>query len=1188
MKRDWAAARVAFQSGRCKAESVNPERWKQVREVFGAALELAPDERPGFLDSACGADTELRKEVESLLHSDQAAGSFLASSVDSRREHERPNGDDPWIGRQIGQYRILERIGTGGMGVVYRAEDIRLGRSAAIKFLSAEIDRDFRARERFEREARAASALNHPNICTVYGVDEYEGHPYLAMEMLKGRTLSELIQGKPLEADRILELAIPMVSALEAAHAEGIVHRDLKPANIFVTDKGQVKILDFGLAKQTGLETVNEGDTQSPEAAGATTAGLIIGTVSYMSPEQVRSEKLDARSDLFSCGAVLYEMATGQQAFPGRMPVLVLDAILNRAPAPVTKSNPQISDGIAGIITKSLEKDRSQRYQSASELMRDLREVQRGQTPVALQRKADDSVSLRRRIWGTALLAVLVILGAAGVYLWKHGGGRLLSSRGTEQGVPAFSRPSIAVLGFENLTGKTEHAWLSTAFSEMLSTELAAGGRMRVVSGEDVARAQKDLSLTQGQTYSKQTLARLRRNLDVDYIITGSYLDAGQEAGGQLRLDARLQDARSGEMVASLPETGTESKLIELLEQTGADLRMKLGIGGVASSEVTKVAATIPKDPAAARLYSEGLAKLRSMDPGGARDSLLKAAAVEPDHPLIHAALAEAWSQLGYDEKSKSEARTAATLAGQLPQSEQLWVEGRFRESTHDWDKAIEVYRTLIGFYPDNIEYALRLAQVQIAAGRQADAKATIATMRKLPPPASTDPRIDLAEASAMEISADFKRESELAGRAYEEARNRGANLLAARAQYAQAWAALNMGDMADAMKLAEQARSVYVAAGDRNGESSLLRTLGTVYLMHGELATALKYYEDSLRLATQVGNRYSEGAALNQIGTALERQGKHGEALDRYQKTLAIMREVGNRFAEAIALNNIANILWARGDLNGARSMYDQAVTIGRQMDDRSGEAEGTVNIAHILFQQGDLNGSEQAVLRALQMSHEIGERSIEAECANSLGDISLARAKLTDARERFKEAMSLREALGDQLGIGETRTSMAELLIAEGKPDQAEKTIELAVDGFRKATSQDQEIASVGILARVLLNLGKQADARTAINAVRGRALRADNPSVRLSFLVEAGRVDGLSGKTAEAKDMLQKVRAEAERLDFVAIQLRSRLAAGEIEWRKGNPEDANQALAAVQKDASARGFLLIAQEAAALRNR
>ena len=250
---------------------------------------------------------------------------------------------DTWIGKQVGPYRILERIGFGGMGVVYRAVDIRLGREAALKFLSAEMQQDRRARERFEREARAASALNHPNICTVYGVDEFEGHPYLALELLKGQTLADVISDQPLAVDRLLELAIPVLSALEAAHAEGIIHRDLKPANIFLTEKGHLKILDFGLAKHSALVTVAHGafDVDAAEnTATLTTPGMIVGTVSYMSPEQIRAEAVDARSDLFSLGVVLYEMATGQPAFPGRLPVLVMDAILNRPPAQISETNP--------------------------------------------------------------------------------------------------------------------------------------------------------------------------------------------------------------------------------------------------------------------------------------------------------------------------------------------------------------------------------------------------------------------------------------------------------------------------------------------------------------------------------------------------------------------------------------------------------------------------------------------------------------------------------------------------------------------------------------------------------------------------------------------------------------------------------------------------------------------------------
>jgi eukaryotic-like serine/threonine-protein kinase len=1168
---------------------LKPERWKRVREVFDGALEVTPDERRAFLDSACGSDAELRQEVESLLRSDEGAGAFLQSQAENSGGNQgKMAAEDPWIGRQIGQYRIAERVGIGGMGVVYRAEDLRLGRSAALKFLTAEIERDARARERFEREARAASALNHPNICTIYGVDEVEGRLYLAMEMLKGRTLGEVIQGRPVAIDRVLELSIAIASALEAAHAEGIVHRDLKPGNIFVTDKDQVKILDFGLAKQSALDPLHSDPNDSPETVGLTTAGMIIGTISYMSPEQIRAERLDARSDLFSFGAVLYEMATGQQAFPGKLPVLVLDAILNRFPLPPSEANPLLPQRVSGIISKALQKDRMLRYQTAAEMLHDLREAQRGETVTLAHPQSRNHAPRPARQWIAALLLLIVVAGAAGLYWLKRRSGSSIFSRSAEHDVQLVARPSIAVLGFDNLTGKPEHEWLSTAFSEMLSTELAAGGRMRVVTGEDVARARKDLGLTDGQTYSKQTLDRLRKNLGVDYVVTGSYLDTGPEAGGQLRLDARLQDARTGETIASLPETGSESKLIDMLSHTGASLRAKLGIGGIAGTEITKVAATIPKDPAAARLYAEGLARLRELDPGGARDTLLKAVAAEPDHPLIHAALAEAWSQLGYDQKSQSEARQAASLAGQLPQSEQLWVEGRFRESTHDWDKAIEIYKTLIGFYPDNIEYGLSLAAVQTSAGRQKDAIETIASMRKLQPPASTDPRIDLAEANALDVAADFKRETEVAHRAYDEARNRGARLLAAKAQNAMAWAALNMGDMAAAAKLADEARSVYVAAGDRNGESSQLRTLGTVHLMQGDLAVAMKYYEDSLRLAVQVGNRYSEGAALNQIASIFERQGKHAEALDRYQKTLAIMREVGNKYAEAILLNNIANILWSRGELGPARSMYEQAVTIARQLNDRGGDAGGMVNIAHIFFQQGDLKGSEKNLQQALAIVKEIGERSIQGEITNSLGDIRLAQANLSDARDKFSEAISLREGLSDQLGLGETRTSLSELYLAQSKPGEAEKTIDAAVDEFHKADSQDQEITAVGIQARVLMALNKPAEALKAINRVREKALRVENPYVRLGFVVDAAEVDAFSGKTAEARAMLEKAHEEADRHGFLPVQLRIRLALGQIERKKGNSTKGNGLLLAVQKEATARGFLLIAQEATSLQGK
>jgi len=1169
---------------------LNPERWRQIRDLFDAALAVPAENRQRFLDSACLSDPELRQEVQVLLDSHADAGDFLELQAGSEASSNTTTVDvDPWIGKNVGPYRVLERIGFGGMGVVYRALDTRLGREAALKFLSAEMQRDGRARDRFLREARAASALNHPNICTVYGVDESGGHPYLAMELLKGQSLAEVIAGKPLAVHSLLAFAAPILSALDAAHAEGIIHRDLKPANIFLTEKGQVKILDFGLAKQATLmpEAQKAGAMDVPEpTAELTTPGMIVGTVSYMSPEQIRAERLDPRSDLFAFGAVLYEMATGEQAFPGKMPVLVLDAILNREPAPIAQSNPAVPARLAAIISKAMEKDRERRYQSAAELNADLLEIERMPASGSATVSTPRGGLSQRRTW-IAVAALLLVCTVAGVYVWKRHRSGVQSDRQLAVS-QTVARPSIAVVGFENLSRRPEHAWLSTAFSEMLSTELAAGGRMRVVSGEDVARARKDLDLEEVHAFSAQTLAKLRKNLGVDYVVTGSYLEVGPEGGNQLRLDARLQNVLTGETVTSLPETGTESKLIELLSKTGADLRATLRIGNVVGSEVTKAAATIPHDPMAARLYAEGLAELRQFNPAGARDLLLKAAAAEPEHPLIHAELAQAWSQLGNDEKSRSEARQAASLAGQLPQTEQLWVEGRFRESTHEWDNAIDVYRTLLRFYPDNLEYALRLTAVQTSAGRSQDARATIATMHKLPLPASSDPRIDLAEANLDEMSADFQQEKQIAARAAIEAQIRGARMLQARARYAQAWAALNLGEMEDALKFTKESLATYSSVGDRNGQANMLRNMGTVRLMQGDLSGALGHYQDALKLAREVGNRYSEGAVINQIASALERQGRHKEALQEYQKSRTIMHEIGNRFAESVVLNNIANILWAQGDLQAAQKMYVQVTAITQELGDKSGDASAAINMAHIHLQQGELKSAEAQIERGNSLVRAIGERAILAEGLNTAGEIRLEQSNFSEARSRFQEAFKLRQDLGDELGMNETRQSLARLDIAEGQHADAEKSLIAAREAFHKAQSQDQEVAAVADLARALMEQGKAAQALKAIESIRTLAKSTENPYVKSVFLIEAARSHASTANVAAARAELAIALQLASEHGFALLELRAELADAEMAQKSGDGTKAAMAIASIRTNARARGLPLIAREAESLASR
>ena len=283
------------------------------------------------------------------------------------------------IGRTILHYEVIEQLGSGGMGVVYRAKDLKLGRPVALKFLSPEWTRDSEAEARFEREARTASALNHPNICTIYAIDEVEGQRFIAMELLEGRSLHALIGRRPVPIDRVLSYGVQIADALDAAHSQGILHRDIKPANIFITKRGQAKVLDFGLAKLSAVATGNEAGDTSPAMPRLTLSvrGEALGTIGYMSPEQARAEPLDARSDLFSFGVVLYEMLTGRQAFSGPSTAVVFDGILNRMPPPITLVADDIPPELERIITRTLQKERDQRYPSAAELREDLGRLRR-------------------------------------------------------------------------------------------------------------------------------------------------------------------------------------------------------------------------------------------------------------------------------------------------------------------------------------------------------------------------------------------------------------------------------------------------------------------------------------------------------------------------------------------------------------------------------------------------------------------------------------------------------------------------------------------------------------------------------------------------------------------------------------------------------------------------------------------
>ena len=1076
------------------------------------------------------------------------------------------------------------------MGVVYKAEDTRLGRAVALKFLSDELPRGQPALDRFRREARAASALNHPNICTIYEIDDHEGQPFIAMELLEGETLQQRISGQPMETGELLDAAIQIADALDAAHAKGIVHRDIKPANIFLTPRGRVKVLDFGLAKLARRPADSAAQANAATETLLTNPGATIGTAAYMSPEQARGEELDARTDLFSFGAVLYEMATGRRAFAGAGAAVVLAAVLTETPRPAAQVNPRVPAELDQLIRRALEKDRNARPPSAGAMKAGLEEILRslhaaGRVSTAVS--PNPAGAFWKRWPVVAVLSAALALGTLWLARWRNPA-RVPDIADTPIAVRA--RRAVAVMGFQNLSGRPEAKWLSAALSEMFTTELAAGEKLRTIPGENVARAKIDLSLPDADGYGRETLSRIRRNLGADLVVLGSYFASGKEAGGQVRLDLRLQDASAGETLATVSQTGTDVQLLDLVSRTGAQVRQKLGVDEVTTAEASAVRAELPSNPKASRFYAEGLAQLRFYDATAARVLLEKAVEAEPGSAVAHSALAQAWNVLGYDDKATQEARKALDLSGSLSRESRLAIEGRYRETAKEWGKAVEIYSTLFKFFADNLDYGLRLGFVQISAGKGQDALATAALLRKLPAPAREDPGIDILESRAAESLGDFQRARRLGEVAVEKGEALGAGLLVARARLELGWSLERLGQLQPAAIVLGKAKDAFARAGDTLSVAHALQALGGVLYDQGDLAGARKMYEEALRVFSSSGDRRGVASALNAIANVHYEQGNLAAAKTVYERALPVQREIGSKRGLAGTLGNIANVLDGQGDLPAARKMHEEALKNFSDAADKRGMASTFTNLGLLLNEQGDLAGAKAFYEQALKIDQEIGYRRGRAYALSGLGNLARARGELAAARKAEQEALAIRTEMGDALNAASSRADLALVAIEEGRPADAEAFLRQAIEVFKKEKSRDDEASAHAALARSLLAQTKTAEATAEVRQATVLLSPTSAFPVRFEVARAAAGVPVATGGAAalaDARKRLESTLAIATQRGYLGNVFEIRLALGELEKKSGAAAAGRARLAAVAKEAAAKGFGLVARKAAELSN-
>lgn len=792
-----------------------------------------------------------------------------------------------------------------------------------------------------------------------------------------------------------------------------------------------------------------------------------------------------------------------------------------------------------------------------------------------------------RKLRPWAIATLLFLLGLVSLYAWHRQSNRARQQIANSKAQPApvippgVTRRSVAILGFANVSGDAHNRWLSTAFAEMLATELAAGDQLRTVAGEHVARAKLELSLSSEDSYTADTLARIHRDLGCDYVVTGSYVVIGQAEKGRLRLDARVQDALTGETVTNIAVAGASRDLFDLASRAGEQLRARLGAGPLTKTESEEVKVSLPSNPEVAKLYSEGIARLRVYDDVEAGHFFEKVIHSDPGYAPAYSALARARRALGYDAEATVLARKALDLAGGLPQQVRLQIEARYHEMNGDWARASEIYSRLQRSYPDNPDYGLDLASAQLNLGNTAEAEATIAALRKLPPPQRDDPTIDLTEATLAGDLADYKRERSLTESAAAKSEATGARLLLAQAELLGGSASFFLGDLSRAVSEDAAAQRKFADSGDLDRSAVAAMNIAGVLATQGDVTGAKHSIGQALKVFRKQGDQARLGAAFSNLGEMYEIEGDLPSAENLLRQALAVSIKL-NRMRD-VETYNLADLLQRRGKFREAKDMLEPLLEHLRNDGNKSVLGAAMETLGSIAETQGDMAAALRLYQEAVGRLKETGGKTDYTAAERSLGKALLREGDFVSAKEAFSEALVLDRGTGAKTDTALDQVAMAELSLAQAGPVDS-GTLRSVIDEFQLQKITDGEIEAEIVLSRELIQEGDIAEATNLLRRATILSAHSYDPTLRFDVALVNAQLQSTERLFSEARRTVRMAQQEAVAMDCVRCQLEARLQLGETEIQAGNTERGRVQLQQLANDAGSKGYHLIAHRAAA----
>jgi eukaryotic-like serine/threonine-protein kinase len=934
------------------------------------------------------------------------------------------------------RYEILQQLGQGGMGAVYQARDRELDRMVAMKVIRPELATRPDILQRFKQELILARQVTHRNVIRIFDLGEAGGIKFITMEFIEGQDLKTLVTEKgKLSTDETVSIIEQVCLALEAAHAEGVVHRDLKPQNIMVDKQGKVSVMDFGIAR-------------SVELGGMTQTGALVGTPEYMSPEQVRGEKVDARSDLFTLGIIFYELLTGQPPYQADSAMATMFKRTKERATPAVQLDPSVPKPLSDIVAHCLEMDHNRRFQSAAEIRHAL-EAWRGPGMVFAAphppissfppvRWFLDLPTLRK--WIVAGVTVLVL--AAGTFAVFKLPIHVFSTSG-----PKIQPTSLAILPFRNASGDRAMDWLGPSLAEMLRTDVGQSSSLRTISTDRVHQILKDLRIPADAEFDPGTLKRLAEFSSAETLVWGQYA----KVGDQIRIDATVQDLKRQRAMPLKVEAATEKDLLPAVQQLAQSIQQNLALSADVLKELrAKSLKPSSQSLPALRYYNEGLELARQGNHPEAAKRFEASTKADPDFALAYSKLGQTYSNLGYDEKAEQFSRKAVDLSDKLPPQERYLILANYAQVSNDNRKAIDSYENLAKVSPDDLDVHFRLGglyETTSAFDKARDEYATVLT---------GDPKhVDaLLAAGRVEIrrnnpqgSLDYLNRALSLAVELDNADAKATILNAIGAAYKQ----LNKPE--EALRYYQESLAIKRNLGQKRGIAVTLAEIARVQAGLGKPGEAYKGYQEAVKLQREIGDKKGLGVTLINLGGLYKAREQYDEALKVYKESLQIQREVGNENNQGICLNNIGNVYLAKGQSSDAITYYERALELRNKAKIPSQIGETLHNLAEASLKAGEYERALDYHLRALELFRSSSEKRGAAIQSFSMGTIFEYQGRYGAALKSKEEALkTFRDLQERSLWMAEILGGYGHSLSQIGRYDEAQKSLDEALSLARQ----------------------------------------------------------------------------------------------------------------------------------------